>query len=59
MYIGNHFVGNQAYIDIMHVGHYYKCKRCHVVLSSLNDDCGCREPFMQVFDVPVWSGRPS
>lgn len=49
----------QSQIDIQHQGYYYKCKKCRAVLSSMNDDCGCSEPFMQVFDVPVQSKRPS
>lgn len=43
-------LSRKVQIDIKHQGYYYKCKNCGAILSSMNDDCGCKDAFMQVFD---------
>ena len=57
--VNKRLIGKKSQIDIQHQGYYYKCKKCGIILSSMNDDCGCSEPFMQVFDVSVRSVHPS
>ena len=43
-------MSRKSQIDIKHQGYYYKCRNCGAILSSMNDDCGCKDAFMQVFD---------
>lgn len=43
-------MSRKSQIDIKHQGYYYKCRNCGAILSSMNESCGCDDPFMQVMD---------